>query len=670
MLYWTRFPFIRITLVFAAGIAAGYLIHPELPVLLVISAGLAGLYFFLGKSFKRRQFIKFNGPIAGSAFTLVFILGLLRTSLFFHSGFDEAETLQITSSSAYFARIDNPTGQTEKFIKTIGRILVIHDGHTWHSTDRKVLLYFPKNQKIRYGDFYLVNGHPELIRPPLNPHAFNYRTYMARRKVSMVHFLKNSRYHFIENRPHYPVMALAFEIKNHITALIDRATVDDRVQAMLTALLTGQRDYFDEETYADFTRTGIVHVLAVSGLHVGILYMILTFMMKPLTLTSKSRLLRILLIISCFMLFAMVTGLSPSVLRAVLMFSLILLGQSIQRNAHILNTVFLSAFILLLIHPMLLFETGFQLSYMAVIGIILYQPLLYSFTSPKYKWLDWLWKLITVSVAAQIATLPLTLYYFKQFPAYFLPANIIAIPFISVFIPLAIIWLGTSPFEPVHRFLSQLLDLGGRQFLNCIEWIGELPGSLISPVYLSPVQLVSLLILAGSFFIMFNYRKPRMLWVLAGSVMMIIGCDALHHFSHTGKKQIVQHLIPSSFCIELVNGKHTLLIMENEDIRHKKQYDFHVRNYCVKNKHNHTTVTMGDLDKMIPAIQAGNRKIFCWEGITFCFYRGKEKNLSKEAGIRYPDMIITENGLISNRDNHQIRKEKGLHTLVLPAGGP
>jgi competence protein ComEC len=199
-------------------------------------------------------------------------------------------------------------------------------------------------------------------------------------------------------------------------------------------------------------------------------------------LITRIKWLRALILLTGLWMYALVTGLSPSVLRAATMFSFIIAGQALNRQAYIYNSIAASAFLLLLVQPAILFEVGFQLSYMAVIFIVFLHPYLYRLLSFRYKILNSAWSLTCVSLAAQAGTVPLSLFYFHQFPSYFILSNFVVIPAATVIIYGAALLFIASPIPVLLEIFGLLLNKFLQMVNFMIFFIEKMPGSLIANI--------------------------------------------------------------------------------------------------------------------------------------------------------------------------------------------
>jgi len=360
--------------------------------------------------------------------------------------------------------------------------------------------------QLNYGDFIVIEAQWNRPPPAMNPGAFDYRKFLEREQIFSVAYVDNRALVYHDKGFYRDFRYYTLKLRNSLEKiLIKNGLVDDEL-GVGDALLLGKRSHISKEMMQAFSAAGTVHILAVSGLHVGMIYAVLLLLFRPIR--SKKYLVT-LIILSILWTYAFLTGLSPSVLRATVMFSFVSLGNLLMRKANILNILAASAFFLLLFDVNLIYKIGFQLSYLAVWGIVVFQPYLASLYSPNYKAMDYLWQLITVSIAAQLATAPVGLYYFHQFPNYFIAANLLAIPLAFAIVIMGLITFAVSPVSFLTEWTCYVLKYLIK-FLNYfIAKLSALPGALAAGIKFDIGMTVFsyLLLLTALLFLMFRYKK-------------------------------------------------------------------------------------------------------------------------------------------------------------------
>ena len=296
----------------------------------------------------------------------------------------------------------------------------------------KLLSYLEQSKEasqLRYGDQIYFSSKINPITAPLNPAAFNLKGYLNNRNFHYQTYLKTSDWILQDRDQGNFLIAFSIRTRDQLFTILQKHLPTDNELAVGAALILGKKDLLESETRMAYANTGAMHVLAVSGLHVGLIYVGISFLLGLFPFKSSTWVwIKTWIMVAGVWFFALLTGASPSVLRAATMFSFIIVGQAMRHHPSIYNTLAASAFFLLSIQPYMLFEVGFQLSYLAVIGIIYFQEKIYGQLYIANKLGDYIWKLTSVAIAAQLVTLPISLYYFHQFPVYFWLSGLVVIP--------------------------------------------------------------------------------------------------------------------------------------------------------------------------------------------------------------------------------------------------
>lgn len=340
------------------------------------------------------------------------------------------------------------------------------------------------------GDYLIIKCSPIEIINRGNPNEFDYRFYMENQGIRYFAFTQSSDIpgHIVPKRRNLTHRALI--IRENIIDLYRKSNISNERLAIIAAITLGQKNMLDPDQKQNFIRAGVMHIMAVSGLHAMILSLFVFNMLS--FLKKRFNLIRVILTILILWLFAFVTGLTPSVLRATLMFSFIQAGYLMRRRVNNINSVLASAFILILIKPSVIFEAGFLLSYSAVIYIISFYKDLYLKLQPRNRITDFIWKSAVVALIAQAGTLPLTITLFNRFPIYFILTNIIVVPLASLLIVLGCLVLLTFPLHFISKFLASILSLltGITEVLT--EKFSSLPLSTIDNIGMTPVECILL----------------------------------------------------------------------------------------------------------------------------------------------------------------------------------
>jgi len=508
-----RAPFVRLLVPLVIGIlTARYLelFNPTIYLILIVSlSALIFSLFISGKTNLSYQFRWiFGGGLAGMLFLAGYFVFLEKDKL--------TENYFEDKSLIYNVEILSMPKRKPASISCEVRVLSSENNRFTGVSDSKVLLYLAADSTTKLphrGDLLLINAHLKPPEPPRNPLGFDYAAYLKRQGVVATAYISAHRWKIYGHINRNSLRGYAEKAREKLLLLYSQTGMESNEYAVLAALTLGYKDAIDPELREDFSNSGAMHVLAVSGLHVGIIYLILNTVLGFVFKSRKLKVLNTIFIVLFLWMYAFITGLPPSVIRSATMFSLVAIGSAMERKSQIYNTIAFSAFVILLQNPFYLFDVGFQLSYSAVLSIVYFQPKIGGLIGFRSRAMRWWWDLTAVSLASQIGTFPLALYYFNQFPNYFLLSNYIAIPLATFIIYLAVTYLFMSwiPFLAiVPAFLLKQLLVA----LNfSVAFIDNLP-SAVTYLYVDLMQF-SLIVLVIVFVILFMETKRYYTMMLA-----------------------------------------------------------------------------------------------------------------------------------------------------------
>lgn len=404
-----------------------------------------------------------------------------------------------------------------------------------------VLLNIQKDslqELLKIDEQILLKPNLKDLIPPLNPHQFNYKKYLAKQGIYHQVFIDNKQYKKLDNSK-LSLFGMSARFRNKIQKSLKEHHFKDDEYAVINALLLGQRQDISKELLQDYTRAGAIHILAVSGLHIGIILLILNLLFKKLDSTKKGRLLKIILTIVLLWMFAFIAGLSASVVRAVTMFTFVAIGQSFMHKKIVEHSLIASMFLLLLIKPMFLFDVGFQLSYLAVFGIVWVQPILYNLWKPKWIFIDKGWQLFTVSIAAQAGILPISLYYFHQFPGLFILSNLIIIPFLGTILFGGIVVIILSLLDILPQFLADFYSLIISTMNSFVSWISHQEEFLLKELSMSFNLMLVLYVFIFLGILFFVKKSPKSLILWFFSIVIVQFVLIFEDFNKNKKQEFI-----------------------------------------------------------------------------------------------------------------------------------
>ncbi|WP_432714848.1 ComEC/Rec2 family competence protein [Pedobacter sp.] len=412
--------------------------------------------------------------------------------------------------------------QNNRGIPYQGRVLV-----TLHA--------YRKTPKIfKYGDQLMLPANYTEIEEPQNPSEFDFKGWLALQNIHHQVYLDQQYATLIKPQQGNAILAFAFALRERQIRILEKLLPDQEAFSVASTLILGYRADLSQETWSAYSKTGTIHALSVSGMHVGIIYVVLNWMLGFMDRRKSLKIMKAVLIICLIWFYALLTGFSPSVLRSAIMLSTFIVAKAAQQHSNSYNILAFSAFVLLVGQPSLLFDVGFQLSYLAVFGLIYLQPIFYQLLYFKFWWADQLWKLLALSLAAQLATFPLSVYYFHQFPVYFLVSNLF------IMLPAALMmYLGLSLLLFKLYFLAPILQ-GVITFTNKgLKYIADLPFSTFSAIWWNKTEL--LLMTASLIFIVwaFNSKRKEMLFLALLSFLLLQTSSTFHELQAQEQQKVI-----------------------------------------------------------------------------------------------------------------------------------
>lgn len=492
---WHKLPFLRLIIPFLTGILLG--IRGIMMFDGIVAVIVTLLFIQLVMVLYHRRLFSFSYRWIGGLLIYVFFLmaGIWRAyenyrpyKPNYYDNYRNPNEKQL-----WLVKISGPVSIRDKSIRALSDVLYLIDNKSFKKTDGKLMLSMERDSAsaaLTQGDLVLVKAYLKEIPGPAFPCAFDYARFSANKGILYQVYLRNGDWKLHQRNKAVNLRYMAWKWQQKLVGIIREQSLDRDEQAVGCAMLLGYTDGFGQDLQGAYSRAGVTHILSVSGLHVGLVFIICSRMLFFLNRNKTQKILKIILLILLTWLYCLLTGLAPCVQRAGVMFTFLIIGQSLGRKNNLVNVLFASAFILLFINPSNIFDYGFQLSYLAVLGIVWLEPLIYPMLYIKNKYLDKLWKLTSVTLAAQIATAPMASFHFHQFPTWFIPANLIVIPLSTLVMYLGICLLVTTTLPLISNFFGICFGLSIRLMNFLIGFADRLPLTVIEGLYPDPVNVI------------------------------------------------------------------------------------------------------------------------------------------------------------------------------------
>lgn len=507
MIFWSSFPFIRLVIPFGVGIylastfsAVSNLV--QLGALLLLITFIS--FHFFNKRFKNNYLI---GIIVSFLFCL---LGALYSSNC--NNIDSKGLAVVPEKTTWVGEVVAVKHKKDRIQSLVVQVAKFKKDSLWVKSNFKLLVFNRDTLLyLKIGDVVSGKGKLQATTAPQNPGQFNYQSFLTNKNIYLTTFEDQ----FVKIKFSNSFIRYAETARASIIEIYEGNDIEGENLAVLIALTLGDKSYLDFELQKQYAGAGAMHILAVSGLHVGIVFLIFNFLLSLLPSGFGFRIFQAIMLLIVIWAFAFLAGLSPSVQRAGWMFSFVIVSKLLKRNSNILNSIAVSAFLLLLIDPNNLFQLGFQLSYSAVVGIVLMHSKIYKLLYVKNWLLDKTWSLLVVSFVAQMATLPFTLAYFHQFPNYFLLANLFVIPLAFAIVSGSVIVVSVYLLLGNDLYLSVILDFILSALNKSIAIITDLPGAVSDGVWLNSVSIGFLFCAIVSFiFLLYLKSKKASVFIL------------------------------------------------------------------------------------------------------------------------------------------------------------
>jgi len=575
-----QFPLARITIAYILGILIAYSIQPT--PLIILSILTVTSFIFSVIYFANRLKTKLNPLFGIATFFLTLVIG----------------SATLTTHTDHFQK-DNYSNYTNIYAQNHTFIITLREKLKSSKTSHRymALVNSIDNQKssgriiLNIQNDSIANtfgiGHQLKINATLyknntqkNPNQFDYQKYLENKQVYAQLFIEKNKIQ-IASEIKKDIWYYTFQIRNRIVQNLSNSNFNPRELNVAMALILGQQQDLDPEIIHDYQYAGAVHILSVSGLHIGCLMLLITFLLKPIPNTKNGALFKLLFVLVSLLLFGILAGLAPSVIRSITMFSFVAIGHFLRRSVNIYHTLLVSMLLILLFQPYFLFDVGFQLSYMALFFIVWIQPLLANLWSPKQKFLKPLWSILTVSFAAQIGTLPISIYYFHQFPGLFFVTNLIILPVLSYIMGLGVVVMLLAAFHLTPSYLIKALEISIYYMNKAISGIASLEQFIFKDIPLNILLLLSCYFVIITLFVFLQHKRLKnFFWVLLAIIITQITALTTKWEVQKQKEFIVFNTIKNTQLVKRIGNK---AVVYTNQMEQKKQVNTPINTYLTAN---------------------------------------------------------------------------------------
>ncbi len=580
---WKKSPGLRLLLPLLCGIAIDLILHPAFHFWVLIIGPSFTIYLLIHIFIRRWRYVYRFSP------GLALVPVIISAGAMLHNVSDPLRDKahyahQYRPDDLWIARLTSVPVLREKSVRVEAEIIGIQRHYNQISTTGKIILTLEKDsasQQLGPDDVLVISARIKPLNPPANPGEFDYAAFLKNRSIFRQCYLRGDEWTMnrrTEGHSFFGHFLLWREF------FIDkfRTHVDGKEEfSVLAALILGKTEFIEQDMMQAYASAGAIHILAVSGLHVGLIYVVLAPMLRKLFPGKSKRWLKFLIPAAILWIYAGVTGFSPSVLRAALMFSAFIVAETWERNSSSYNTIGISAFLLLCWNPGMILELGFQLSYLAVLGIIMLQKKITDALPFTNAWMQKMWQLSSVTLAAQITTFPLSIYYFHQFPVYFLFSNLLVIPISTVLLYAGLVFLIVCWIPHVSEVIANICSSVTTLMNAIVQWFDKLPMSTWRGFSPGISEMLILYVLMWTLASWLLWKKRSALIMTLGILILLISIHLFKKNQSTEQNFCCIHSIRNHSCITVIIGENAYVITDSTMITDAHLRKFHLDNFLL-----------------------------------------------------------------------------------------
>jgi competence protein ComEC len=575
-----QIPLARLFIPFASGIALA----------LYTANYFEFIYITVGLFFMLLLFEWYSRKKA-SSYSTRWVSGIIIAAFLFSAGYsftllntpservsDISHHLENDPHSFLVSIISSPK-EKDRSVKAVAEVkgIVYHD--RLEKTTGKIMLSFQKDSigdTIRYGDMLVVKTQLTLIKPPMNPDEFDYKHYLAMNGIYYEGFVPKHSFQFAGSNDVPWLLRFTDRCRHELIRLLNDK-IKGNEAAVASAILLGYRNDLSPTVVDEFVDSGTVHVICVAGLHVGILFWMVSLLLSFLDNLKHGKLIKTIVLLILLWLYALFTGMATPVIRATVMFSFLLVGRQFSRYTNSINTLAASAFLMLLINPFSLADTGFQLSYLSVLGILTLYPILTSLIESRTFVLRKIWELTCLSASAQLAIFPLSLLYFHQFPNYFLLTNLLIVPLLSIVIYAGILFFVTAYIPYVSIVTTWLFQKSLLAMNTLVGQSNHLPFYVTRGVSISAWEVIVLFISIICLFAFYHNRTYKTLIAGLSGILLFTGMNIYKNTLHSKQQLFVVYHVYKHTTATFISGSQCARVyndVSQSDFNYHIQYHF------------------------------------------------------------------------------------------------
>lgn len=554
---WKAMPLLRMLLPLMSGILLQY--YCQIAIWFCIIPAVIGCCLLL-------VYLKLNNSLK---FVSSWLTGLAITLCFISIGGCVSYQKNIENQSNWIGKyyvdkapvlvtLQEPLIEKAKSFKALASAEVVFSNGIRHRVSGDLLVYFKKDSlrpPLVYGSQIILYKTLQPIINTGNPGAFNYHQYCYFQNIGYQVFLTSADYHLLSSTHTLFFDKWLIKARMGVLNILRQNIRETESLGLAEALLIGYRDDLDKTLVQAYSNTGVVHIIAISGLHLALIYGLLITLLQPFQRFRFFWLLKPIVILSVLWGFSFIAGAAPSILRCTVMFTFIVLGETLNKRSNIYNNLAASAFTILLFSPFSLWDVGFQLSYAAVLSIVLFEKHIQNCLYFTNKLLKKAWELISITLSAQILTLPIILYYFHQFPALFLFTNLFAVPLSGLILYEELFLLLVSPLAIAGKITGAMTGWCIGLMDDLIKRVDGLPLLTLQSLQISLLQTLLLyIVIAGMAWWLLQKQNKGLILAFAGLLAFFV-IRTIDFIQCSQQQKLIVYNVPNHQAIDMVEGR-------------------------------------------------------------------------------------------------------------------
>ncbi len=614
-------PVVVLLLPFLLGIGFGvYLLSgANVNWLIAVSLFLSLVFIILNLNYSRFSIYK-NRWLGGTLITIIlFLFGWI--SVIKYNELNNGDHFSKTPAQYLVVKINTEPALKNGFLRFTAKVEESVNNGKKSAVSGTLLISIKDSaaKNLYYGDELLIPAKYNAVEPPVNPAEFNYKQYLANKNIHYQAFLYPKQYVLLASNAGNPIISYSLRLRQRLVEKLKHNMRDTDAVAVASTLILGYKADLSNDVLQAYSKTGTVYVLSVSGSQVAIIYLLLALILNFLDRYKYGRLLKAVIIIAIIWYYSMLTGFSLAVCRVTVMVSMVVIGKTFSRYINTLNILAVSAFLLLLYDPFFITEVGFQLSFIAVSGLIVFQPVVYKWLKFKNKWADKLWAVCSISIAAQVITFPISAFYFHQFPVYFLISNLFVFIPSAVIMYLGIFYLLLPQIPVVSTSIAFVLEKTIIMINKGLAIVEHIPYASVDKIWFTiPEYLLLYIIISSLFYFLYN-KKPMLLKISLLCTLLLCLSLSVKKISLSKSDSIAWLNLKKHQGIVFRNGNNAIVLSDLKST--DKIYQYSIQPYLDSCQVNNTVIIGLKQDaktawfiKKHNFIQFVNKRIYIYNG--------------------------------------------------------